>query len=79
MLERTEVQSIRECGRQSAKSVADDLEIDGGIIFYQFGPKRVYGPRATIMDEVFCHEVTMIGESKSITPDRVREYDDSGI
>ena len=78
LLPRTEVQSIRECWGQSAKSVADDLEIEGGIIFYQFGPKRVYGPRATIVDEVFCHEITMIGESKSITPDRVRDYDDSG-
>ena len=78
LLDGTEVQELRERGKGSAKSVADDLELDGGIVFYQFGPKRVYGPRATVVDEVFCHEVTMIGESKSITPDQVREYDDSG-
>ena len=77
-LDRTEVQSIRESGRQSAKSVVKDLGLDGGIVFYQFGPKRVYGTRGKVVDNAFGYESTMIGESKSITPDRVRQYEDSG-
>ena len=78
VLDRTEVQSLRENSKQSARFVANDLEMEGGIIFHQFGPKRVYGPRATVVDEVFCHEITMLGESKNIRRERVREYEDSG-
>ena len=78
VLDRTEVQSLRESSKQSAKSIVNDLGIEGGIIFHQFGPKRVYGPRCKVVDEAFSEEVVMVGESKSITPEKLAEYEDSG-
>ena len=78
VLDRTEVQCLRESGKQSAKSIVNDLGIEGGIIFHQFGPKRVYGPRCKVVDEAFSEEVVMVGESKSITPEKLAEYEDSG-
>ena len=73
-----EVQHERDFYRDAARSLANQLGIDGGVIFYQFGPIRKYGPRGTIMAETFSPEITMIGESPSITPSTMEEYANSG-
>jgi hypothetical protein len=78
VLRRGEVQNIRGAGRETARSIADDLELDGGIVFCQFGPKRVYGPRGKVVGNAFSCEITMIGESTGITPVKVRECESSG-
>ncbi len=52
--------------------------MDGGAIFYQFGPIREYGPCREITAETFSPTITMIGESKSTTPAKLDEYEDSG-
>ncbi|MEI8376228.1 MAG: hypothetical protein WCJ35_25690 [Planctomycetota bacterium] len=66
-LDRREVRKTREFYREQARGIADDLGLDGGAIFYQFGPMREYGVRNIITNNTFSPEVTMIGESSNLS------------
>jgi len=73
VLDRSQVLYERNRYRETARSIADELGIDGGIVFYQFGPIRTYGPRARIIAETFAPTITMIGESRSLTDSDLEE------
>jgi hypothetical protein len=75
VLESSEVREIRESYRDSAMCTAESLGLDGGVIFYQFGPMREYGHRHIITKNTFTPEITVIGASTSLTESYLEEHD----